>query len=87
MNSYQPRTDEMMFLLQQVLQGSAQLQTLAPHAETDAELMQQVVEEAGKFVGSVVAPLNRDGDEIGARWHDGQVTMPPGFRDAYQAFW
>ncbi len=87
MNSYQPRTDEMMFLLQQVLQGSAQLQTLAPHTETDAELMQQVVEEAGKFVGSVVAPLNRDGDEIGARWHDGQVTMPPGFRDAYQAFW
>ena len=87
MNSYQPRTDEMMFLLQQVLQGSAQLQTLAPHAETDAELMQQVVEEAGKFVGSVVAPLNRDGDEIGARWQDGQVTMPPGFRDAYQAFW
>ena len=87
MNSYQPRTDEMMFLLQQVLQGSAQLQTLAPHTETDAELMQQVVEEAGKFVGSVVAPLNRDGDEIGARWQDGQVTMPPGFRDAYQAFW
>jgi alkylation response protein AidB-like acyl-CoA dehydrogenase len=49
--------------------------------------MQQVLEEAGKFVGEVIAPLNRDGDEIGAQWADGAVTMPPGFKGAYQAFW
>ncbi|MFN4103192.1 MAG: acyl-CoA dehydrogenase family protein, partial [Tepidimonas sp.] len=47
----------------------------------------QVLQEAATFVHEVVAPLNRSGDEIGARWHDGTVTMPPGFRDAYQAFW
>ena len=49
--------------------------------------MRQVLDEAGKFVGDVVAPLNRAGDEIGARFDAGQVTMPPGFREAYQAFW
>lgn len=52
----------------------------------DPDLMRQVLEEAGKFVADVVAPLNRDGDEIGAKWVAGAVTMPPGFRAAYQAF-
>ena len=55
--------------------------------ELDGELVQQVLEEAGKFVGEVVAPLNRDGDEIGAHWQNGKVTMPPGFQAAYQMFW
>lgn len=87
MNSFQPRTDDMQFILQHVLQAPAQLQALPAHAEADEALMQQVLEEAGKFVGEVVAPLNRDGDETGAQWKDGSVTMPPGFRDAYQAFW
>ncbi|MDP3346118.1 MAG: acyl-CoA dehydrogenase family protein [Hydrogenophaga sp.] len=73
--------------MQQVLQAPAQLQTLPAHAETDAALMEQVLEEAGKFVADAVAPLNREGDEIGAQWKDGAVTMPPGFREAYQAFW
>ncbi|WP_334166052.1 acyl-CoA dehydrogenase family protein [Tepidimonas sp.] len=62
-----------------------ELPALAEHA--DADLARQVLEEAATFVHEVVAPLNRSGDEIGARWHDGAVTMPPGFRDAYQAFW
>jgi alkylation response protein AidB-like acyl-CoA dehydrogenase len=69
------------------LNAPAQLQALPALAEVDAELMQQVLEEAGKFVGEVIAPLNRDGDEIGAQWADGAVTMPPGFKDAYQSFW
>lgn len=87
MNHFQPATADMAFVLQSVLHASQQLQDLADHRETDADLMQQVLEEAGRFVGEVVAPLNREGDETGARWSGGQVTMPPGFRDAYQAFW
>ena len=87
MNAYTPRTDEMHFLLSNVLNAPAQLQQLPAFAEVDPELMQQVLDESGKFVGEVIAPLNRNGDEIGAQWKDGAVTMPPGFRDAYQAFW
>lgn len=87
MNNYQPVTEDMSFILQQVLQAPRQLQALPAHAEAEADLMQQVLEESGKFVAEVVAPLSRDGDEIGAQWKDGAVTMPPGFRDAYQAFW
>ena len=87
MNTYQPRTDDMQFLLSRVLNAPAQLQALPAFAEVDVDLMQQVLDEAGKFVGEVIAPLNRDGDEIGAQWRDGAVTMPPGFKDAYQSFW
>ena len=87
MNAYQPRTDDMQFVLSSVLNAPTQLQALPVFAEVDAQLMQQVLDEAGKFVGEVIAPLNRDGDEIGAQWKDGAVTMPPGFKDAYQSFW
>ena len=91
MNHFQPATADMAFVLQSVLQAPQQLQALPAYsgegAEADADLMQQVLEESGKFVAEVVAPLNRDGDEIGAQFRDGAVTMPPGFRDAYQAFW
>ena len=87
MNTYQARTDDMQFVLSRVLNAPAQLQALPAFAEVDADLMQQVLEEAGKFVGEVIAPLNRDGDEIGAQWNDGAVTMPPGFKTAYQSFW
>ncbi|PIT82613.1 acyl-CoA dehydrogenase [Limnohabitans sp. 15K] len=87
MTAYLPRTDDMQFVLSRVLNAPAQLQALPAFAEVDSDLMQQVLDEAGKFVGEVIAPLNRDGDEIGAQWRDGAVTMPPGFRDAYQSFW
>jgi alkylation response protein AidB-like acyl-CoA dehydrogenase len=87
-NAHQPRASEHTFVLFDVLRAHerlAELPAMAEHADTD--LLTQVIEEAGKFVGEVVAPLNREGDEVGAQWKDGAVTMPPGFRDAYQAFW
>ncbi len=87
MSDYQPRIQDMQFVLSNVLGAPDQLKALPAFEEVDADLMQQVLEEAGKFVGEVVAPLNRDGDEIGAQWHDGKVTMPPGFQSAYQMFW
>ena len=89
--NYQPRPADTRFLLFDVLNAPAVLQALPPFAEVDADLMQQVLDEAGKFVGEVVAPLTRGGDEVGCRHETvegiGKVTMPPGFRDAYQAFW
>ena len=87
MQHYQPNTADMAFIFTQVLQAPVQLQALSPYAELDADLTRQVLDESGNFVREVVAPLNRVGDEVGAQWANGKVTMPPGFRDAYQAFW
>ncbi|MCX7815112.1 MAG: acyl-CoA dehydrogenase family protein [Tepidimonas ignava] len=85
---YRPDPDAAAHHLLRVLDATAvwrQLPALAEHADPD--LVRQVLREAATFVHEVVAPLNRVGDEVGARWHDGAVTMPPGFREAYQAFW
>jgi alkylation response protein AidB-like acyl-CoA dehydrogenase len=74
-------------LLSGVLQAPSQLQALPTYGDVDADLMHQVLDEAGKFVSEVIAPLNRDGDEIGCHFNAGTVTTPPGFKVAYQAFW
>ena len=84
---YQPRLDDIHRILFSVLDAAPQLQALPAFAEVDAALMQQVLDEAGKFVASEVAPLQRVGDETGARFDAGRVIMAPGFREAYQAFW
>ena len=50
------------------------------------DLLEAVLEEAGKFASDVIAPLNRIGDQQGALFKDGGVTMPPGWKDAYTAW-
>ncbi|MDW5442069.1 acyl-CoA dehydrogenase family protein [Polaromonas sp. SM01] len=84
---YQPRIEDIRFILNEVLDAPAQLQALTPFAETDTELMQQVLSEAGKFVAQEIAPLQQGGDEIGCTFDHGRVTTPPGFQAAYAAFW
>ncbi len=78
---------DIQFLLTEVLRAPAQWQALAPFADTDSDLAAQVLDEAAKFVDTAVAPLQRVGDEVGCQFSAGTVTTPPGFRDAYQAFW
>jgi alkylation response protein AidB-like acyl-CoA dehydrogenase len=55
---------------------------------TDAtpDLISAVMEEAAKFAGEVLAPLNRTGDEEGCHIDDGVVTTPAGFKEAYHQF-
>jgi alkylation response protein AidB-like acyl-CoA dehydrogenase len=45
-----------------------------------------VLEEAGRFASEVIAPLNRAGDRHGTPFHDGAVTMPPGWKEAYTSW-
>lgn len=85
--NYQPHLHDICFILHDVLKAPAQLQALEPHADCDIELMRQVLDEAGKFVTQEVAPLQGVGDAIGCKFVDGTVIAPPGFKDAYQAFW
>ncbi|KWT74686.1 MULTISPECIES: acyl-CoA dehydrogenase family protein [unclassified Variovorax] len=82
--NYQPHPDDQRFLLDAVLGATPRLRALGPFAEFDDALQAQVLDEAGKFVAEVVAPLNRIGDETGCRLANGEVLTPPGFREAYQ---
>ena len=45
-----------------------------------------VLEQATRFGEARLAPLDRDGDRIGARFADGAVTPPPGFAEAFRSF-
>ncbi len=45
-----------------------------------------VIEEAGRFAGEVIAPLNATGDRYGTPFKEGVVTTPPGWKDAYRAW-
>ncbi len=48
------------------------------------DLLDAILEEAGKFASEEVAPLSRAGDEQGTPLSDGVVTMPQGWRDLYK---
>jgi 3-(methylthio)propanoyl-CoA dehydrogenase len=59
---------------------------LSGHNEVTGELIDTVLEEAGKFACGVLSPLNAVGDKIGCKWNDAAVTTPPGFKQAYRQF-
>ena len=50
------------------------------------DVVDAVLEEAGRFATDVIAPLNRVGDVHGTPFKDGKVTTPPGWKDAYTAW-
>ena len=52
----------------------------------DAEMVDAVLEGAAALAEGEFAPLLRAGDTVGARWDNGVVTMPPGFRQAWASF-
>ena len=59
--------------------------TAAGHyGDFDGDITAAVLEEAGKFAGDVLAPLNRVGDEHGVKLEANKVTTAPGWPDAYQ---
>jgi alkylation response protein AidB-like acyl-CoA dehydrogenase len=85
---YSPPLRDMQFVLHEVLQVSPALAQLPPHAEVDAETINAVLEEAGKFAAEVALPLNRVGDQQGctldASTHE--VKTPEGFKAAYAQY-
>src|SRR3984957_17591534 len=56
------------------------------YGDLDEETVDSVLEEAGRFAGDVIAPLNRVGDKFGTPFKDGEVTTPPGWKETYTAW-
>jgi len=75
----------MMFLVEEWI-GIENLSALPGFEDFDKDILEAVLEEAGKFCSTEVLPINRDGDEHGAVFVDGAVTTPPGFKAAYRKF-
>jgi alkylation response protein AidB-like acyl-CoA dehydrogenase len=83
--NYSPPIEEQKFLLRHVVR----IDELAGHnifAEATPDLVDAIVAGAGEFAAGEFAPLNRIGDQVGAKWSPEGVTLPPGFREAYRAY-
>lgn len=86
MADYHAPLEDIRFVLQHQLNAEALWQRLPGCADLDAATADAVLQEAAKLVQSRLAPLNRSADESGCRYHEGHVTTPAGFREAYQLF-
>ena len=82
MAEYLAPLKDMQFVLKHVV-GLDQVNTLPGWEELTDDVVDAILEEASKFANEVLSPLNIVGDRVGAKWKDGAVTTPPGFRDAY----
>ncbi|MEP6868812.1 MAG: acyl-CoA dehydrogenase family protein [Novosphingobium sp.] len=52
----------------------------------DRDLVEAVISETARFAETIFAPLDVTGDRSGARFADGEVTLPTGFQEAYDAY-
>jgi alkylation response protein AidB-like acyl-CoA dehydrogenase len=86
MSGYVPPIEDMRFLLAEVFDFDRLMAELFPDLGLDSALATAVLEEAGRFCGEVLAPLNRPADEEGCRLQDGAVVTPKGVPEAYRAF-
>jgi 3-(methylsulfanyl)propanoyl-CoA dehydrogenase len=86
MAEYIPPLRDIRFVLEQLvdLDGLSKLETYA-HADPDTVL--GVIEESGQFMAELIGPLNTVGDTEGSTLDsDGNVTTPPGFKEAYRQY-
>src|SRR3954470_24182163 len=88
MAQYNAPLRDMQFVLHELLHVADELKQLQKHAEVDADIINQVLEEGGKFASEVIFPLNHVGDRQGCKLDKNAhtVTPPPGFREAYKQF-
>ena len=88
MPSYNPPLRDMQFVMHEVLNVTEQLKQIPRHADTDADTINAVLEEGGKFAANVIFPLNISGDEEGCKLDKTthEVTAPKGFKEAYAQY-
>ncbi|MCK5424875.1 MAG: acyl-CoA dehydrogenase [Emcibacter sp.] len=85
MAEYIAPTREMKFVLKDVI-GISEVSELERFQDASDDIIDAVLEEAGKFCGEILSPLNAVGDQDGARLTDGGVISSPGFKEAYVSY-
>jgi len=88
MAQYTPPLRDMQFVLHELFKVVDELKVMPRHAEVDADTINAVLEEGGKFAAQVIAPLNQTGDDEGCTLDKAthEVTTPKGFKEAYRQY-
>ncbi|WP_330628239.1 acyl-CoA dehydrogenase (plasmid) [Thioclava litoralis] len=82
--TYTAPIEDMMFVLEELC-GLDDITRLPAFADLDPETARAILQEAGKFAGEVLAPLNAAGDRAGLGFDQGRVTLPEGWAEAYHS--
>lgn len=85
MSDFHAPVRDMQFVLSELVPMS-EIEQLPGCEEATEDLVSAVLEEAAKFAGGVLAPLNWTGDQQGCLFKDGVVKTPQGFQEAYQQY-
>jgi len=88
MAQYTPPLRDMQFVMHEVLKVTDELKVLPPFADIDADTINAVIEEGGKFASQVIFPLNKSGDQEGCTLDKAthEVSPPKGFKEAYKTY-
>src|SRR5437868_4515171 len=76
---------DMRFALGEVA-GLGKVAQLPGYEHATDDTVDAVLEEAAKLAGNGLAPLNREGDKVGATLENGVVRTAPGFTGIYKEF-
>jgi acyl-CoA dehydrogenase len=85
MSDYNAPLRDMKFVLQE-LAGLEQVALLPGCEEASPDVVDAILEEAGKFASGVLSPLNVVGDRNGVKLENGTVKTAPGWIGAYKQF-
>jgi len=82
---YTPPVTDIAFALSK-LAGLTKFEGHSAFENYDPDLIDPILDEAGKLARDVLAPLNQSGDKAGAQLTADGVKSAPGFAEAYAAF-
>jgi len=85
MPTYKAPLRDMRFVMNELLDFPSHYNSL-PNGEDAVEVTDAILEEGAKFTENVLTPLNQVGDQQGCTLKDGVVTIPEGFKEAYQQY-
>ena len=88
MPSYTPPLRDMQFVIHELLGAVDELKQIPAYGDVDADTVNAVLEEGGKFASEVLAPLNLVGDTQGCvlNKETHEVKTPDGFKEAYKQY-
>jgi len=85
MIQYKAPLRDIQFLLNDVFDYQTHYKNIPGGDEATPDMVDAIIGEAARFSEEVLSPLYQVGDE-GCQFEDGQVTTPPGFKEAYQQY-